>query len=188
MTHHLRLFGLLLVLCGPVATLIAADATPMTMHRRQAGELDGNGWTLAVSTEGKFSVQMPMPFNDFTVTANKSTDAVSRIDVIGSQSEEGIKISATRARFRTAGGGSQQFEKIRRIGMWQAGATKPVSFDFNGYPAVAQQVGNDSSQAYSRTLLVGDDVVTLIIEFPVAHRLVVDKLSRSFFDSLVILP
>ncbi|NQD37172.1 hypothetical protein HPT27_09050 [Permianibacter sp. IMCC34836] len=160
----------------------------MTMHRHQAGELDSNGWTLAVSTEGNFSVQMPMPFNDFTVIADKSTDAVSRIDVIGSQSEEGVRISATRARFRNVGAGSQQFENVRRLGMWQAGATKPISFDINGYPAVEQQVGKDSTQAYGRTLLIGDDVVTLIIEFPSVHRNIVDKLSRSFFDSLIILP
>ena len=37
------------------------------MHRKQAGEPDETGWMLAESTEGRFSVRMPINFNDFTV-------------------------------------------------------------------------------------------------------------------------
>src|SRR5690349_16387402 len=39
----------------------------MTMHRLQAGEPDASGWLTAASTEGGFSVRLPLKFNDFTL-------------------------------------------------------------------------------------------------------------------------
>ena len=49
---------------------LSAWAEPqMEMHRVQATTKDPSGWYLAASTHGAFSVLIPIPFNDFTVTA-----------------------------------------------------------------------------------------------------------------------
>ena len=37
------------------------------MHRVQAGSRNAQGWYDAQSTEGHFSISLPIPFNDFTV-------------------------------------------------------------------------------------------------------------------------
>ena len=37
----------------------------MVVHRDDAGELDADGWTLAKSTNGNYSVDLPMKFKDF---------------------------------------------------------------------------------------------------------------------------
>src|SRR5262245_12694147 len=44
---------------------IAAAGPQMHFHRKQAGDFKQNFWVKADSTEGRFSVLMPVPFNDF---------------------------------------------------------------------------------------------------------------------------
>ena len=42
----------------------------MEMHRMQAETPGVSGWYLGESTYGSFVVQLPIPFNDFTVSAH----------------------------------------------------------------------------------------------------------------------
>ena len=52
-----------------------ASADPgVRMHRQQAGEFNLDSWSIAQSTEGKFSVRMPVRFNDFTVGSEPKTN------------------------------------------------------------------------------------------------------------------
>jgi hypothetical protein len=75
------------------AKLIAAP-NGMTIHRIQSGEPEVDGWYSASSTNGAFSVRLPIPFNDFTTPAGADSDA--RCFAIGSKSPEGVSFSAVR--------------------------------------------------------------------------------------------
>src|ERR1051325_9414530 len=74
-----------------------AAKADIKMHRIVATNAGDGGWYLAESTYGSFSVQMPIPFNDFTITAGGSNSLVVSTHVVGAQSAEGLKFSATQA-------------------------------------------------------------------------------------------
>ena len=67
----------------------------MEMHRVQATTKDPSGWYLAASTHGSFSVLIPIPFNDFTVTDDDPKVGSVKTYTVGAKSAEGIKFSAT---------------------------------------------------------------------------------------------
>jgi hypothetical protein len=57
----------------------------MKMFRLRAEEPIGDGWHRAVSTEGGFSVELPLPFNDFR-SRNTTQDGVDlRTNVVGAK-------------------------------------------------------------------------------------------------------
>src|SRR5262245_43916523 len=93
-SHKMKSFMLTLVLlCIP--RLICAAEPKMEMHRMQATTKDPSGWYLAASTHGTFSVLIPIPFNDFTVTDDDPKFGKIKTHIVGSKSSEGIKFSAT---------------------------------------------------------------------------------------------
>src|SRR5262245_16344108 len=91
-----RLFPLFLSLAPVMLAAVAAQAQQqpkLEMHRSGVVTQDPSGWHLAVSTQGSFSVRMPIPFNDFTIRPTDSkNDEVTH--VIGGKSSEGIRVSA----------------------------------------------------------------------------------------------
>src|SRR5262245_66561801 len=72
-----------------------AWAQETKMHRKDAGQLDNTGWTLAESTEGRFSVYMPIKFNDFT-TLEPYPSPLERAYHVGAKSGDEIALRATR--------------------------------------------------------------------------------------------
>lgn len=67
----------------------------MTMHRVQATEPLGDGWHLARSTEGAFSVEMPLPFNDFRTRARATDDVELRTHTVGGKTPGRLAFSAS---------------------------------------------------------------------------------------------
>jgi hypothetical protein len=55
----------------------------MKMLRIQATAPLGDGWHLATSTEGAFSVEMPLPFNDVRMRAQTTDEVEVRTHVVG---------------------------------------------------------------------------------------------------------
>lgn len=67
-------------------TEIAGDGeSPLLMHRTQTEAPLNEGWHLAVSTEGGFSVEIPIPFNDFRVTGQTTDGVEMRSHVVGAK-------------------------------------------------------------------------------------------------------
>ena len=67
----------------------------MKMFRIQATAPIGDGWHLATSTEGGFSVEMPLPFNDFRMR-NETTDKVDlRTHTVGAKTAGLLAWTAT---------------------------------------------------------------------------------------------
>jgi hypothetical protein len=175
--------SLLAALC---ATAAFAQALPpgMTMHRVQAGEPDAAGWMAAASTEGRFSVRLPLKFNDFTVAESDPKAPVLRTHVVGSRSQEGIKFSASRLVYRRGAESAQHF--FARFEKGQLG-TKPervTPLQVAGKRAVDVVLKSAATVAYQRVVLLDADLLLLVIEAPRSHESTAREYVAPFFDSL----
>jgi hypothetical protein len=80
---------------APGEERVIGNGVSMKMHRLGATEPLGDGWNLARSTEGGFSVEMPLPFNDFRMKA-VTTDLVEmRSHSLGAKTPGLLAWSAT---------------------------------------------------------------------------------------------
>src|SRR5574341_320226 len=180
-----------------IACLVAAAlATPalsqslppgMTMHRLNAGEPDASGWMPAASTEGNFSVKLPIKFNDFTIADSDPASVAHRIYTVGTKSTEGIKFTATRIAYRKGAKSAKyffsQFEQGHNLG------TKPeriTPLRVGGRQAVDLVVKRAVDVAYQRVVLLEADLLQLIVESPRAHDELARQFVQPFFDSLTI--
>ena len=69
--------------------------TFMKMHRIQATDPIGDGWHRATSTEGAFSVELPLAFNDFRIRAETADHVELRSHSIGAKTPGLLAWSAT---------------------------------------------------------------------------------------------
>jgi hypothetical protein len=162
----------------------AADGGEMKMHRKQAGEVDSTGWMLAASTQGRFSVRLPIKFNDFTVVEVPEAPA-ARTYTVGARSSEQIAFVATRIVYRKQRASAQEYFARFEKGLGQAatpvsvtprriGALRAVDLVFRGPTAVN----------YQRVVLLDSDLLMLSVESPAEHQAAAQDLASRFFDSL----
>lgn len=72
------------------------DGVTFKMHRIQATQPLGDGWQLASSTEGGFSVEVPLPFNDLRIRAPTTDAGVElRTHTIGGKTPGQLAYSAS---------------------------------------------------------------------------------------------
>ncbi len=72
-----------------------SPGTFMKMHRIQATDPLGDGWQRATSSEGAFSVELPLPFNDFRIRSETTDHVEMRSHSIGAKSPGLLAWSAT---------------------------------------------------------------------------------------------
>jgi hypothetical protein len=155
------------------------------MHRVQAGTPDETGWLTADSTSGRFSVRVPIPFNDFTVEDTDPSSLTRKVEVVGCKSAEGIKFSASRVFYKAQGTSAKQFEKMKSGGGLPNANATPAKV--GGHEAVDIAFGDSSVKANQRAILVGEEIYVLIIEWPVQQKALAASLVPIFFDSFKIL-
>ena len=166
---------------------IAEDAPPqVTVHRQQAGEFDAKGWTTARSTEGDFSVRMPAKFNDVSFADSTGNAPAAKMFTVGGQSTDGMKLSASRIVYRKSGTAKELFEKSALGTGEPSPLTPPKRFVFHGLPALDVSSANSSSIEFTRSVLVGEQVIVLTVESAIADGAVAKVLASKFFDSLVV--
>jgi hypothetical protein len=189
----MRLVPLLLppLLSAMLATATASQTLPpgMTMHRLQAGEPDASGWMVAASTGGRFSVRIPLKFNDFTVGESDPKVPVLRTFVVGSKSREGIKFTATRIIYRKGADAAREF--FTRFEKGQGLAAPPARVTprhVGGRRAVDLVLTNESDISYQRVVMLESDLLVMIVESPRPHDATAQQFVRPFFDSLVVNP
>ncbi len=155
------------------------------MHRVQAGKPDQSGWITADSTFGRFTVKVPIPFNDFTVQDTDRTSLTPKVEVVGCKSTEGIKFSASKIFYKVTGTSSKQFEKMKSGGGLPNASVAPAKA--GGHEAVDIAFGDSSVRAKQRAILVGEQIYILIVEWPVQQDALSESLVPTFFDSFKIL-
>lgn len=159
----------------------------MTMHRVQAGEPDASGWLTAASTEGGFSVRLPLKFNDFTLHEPDPKAPTVRTFTVGAKSQEGIKFSATRIVYRKGAESAKyffsRFEKGQDLGSTPESVT-PHSI--GGRRTVDLALKKASAVSYQRAVLLDSDLLLMIVESPRSYDATAHQLAAAFFDSLVV--
>ena len=180
----MKLFLLIIVLLS-VSRLGWAEPQ-MEMHRVQATTKDSSGWYLAASTHGTFSVLIPIPFNDFTVTDDDSKFGKVKIHTVGAKSAEGIKFSATETPIFAGKSPTnlavfpQQFSKPGQ---------KVSDIDnstFAGYPSVSFSVKGPSSGVYVRHVKTPKSLILVILEYPKDQAKAAEEFRTTFMSSLMI--
>jgi len=159
----------------------------MTMHRLQAGEPDASGWLTAASTEGGFSVRLPLKFNDVTLLESDPKAPTLRTFTVGAKSQQGIKFSATRIVYRKGADSAKyffsRFEKGQDLGSTPENVT-PHSI--GGRRTVNLTLKKASAVSYQRAVLLDSDLLLTIVESPRSYDATAHQLAVSFFDSLVV--
>jgi hypothetical protein len=172
-----------------LATLLAAvsegeELPPgMKMHRVGAGELDATGWTLARSTEGRFTVRLPCLFNDFSMDMSAEGGPALASYTLGCLLADGRKLSATSVRYRGGAEAAQGFfaQSAARADEPGSGVERSVH---DGLATVDARMGNATHCGFSRLVRNGAANVVLVVEAPKGVCGTLDGAVKVFFDSL----
>ena len=160
----------------------------MEMHRSQATTPGEAGWYLAESTHGSFSVLVPIPFNDFTMTGSDPKIGTFKTCAVGAQSTNGIKFSVTETPI-TPGMTQPDIDKVPQA-LAKNGQTVSdvVKEPFSRLPSTSFSVTGSSSGAYIRCVRTQTSLIMLILEYPAARQAEAALLKSRFLDSLKIKP
>lgn len=185
--HICLLLGFFLSWTFAVPAFAQAVPPGMKMHRIQAGEPDASGWMVAASTEGEFSVRLPLKFNDFTIGEGDSKAPVLRTFTVGAKSQEGIKFTATRIVYRKGAEGAKEFfarfEKGQNLG---SAPERVTPHRIGNRRAVDLLLRRASDVSYQRVVLLESDLLLMIVESPGNYETAAQDFSKPFFDSLVV--
>lgn len=179
---------LALFLSSPI-TVAQSLPEGLAMHRKAAGTLDASGWTTAKSTDGAFSVRLPLKFNDFTMEMPTSNAKVARLFGIGGKTIEGIKFAAQRIAYRRVKLARDYFARLESGEAFRARGGTVKSFRFGDRAAVEVTLENSRSIGHLRYVLLKDSLIFLIVEIPQERKAeVAKKTVRTFLDSLTVSP
>ena len=156
------------------------------MHRAQATTKDPSGSYLAASTHGTFSVLIPIPFNDFTVTDDDPKFGKIKTHTVGAKSAEGIKFSATETPIiegRSPTNLASVPQQFSKPGYKVSGIDTSL---FAGYPSVSFSVKGPSSGAHMRHVKTPQSVILLILEYPQDQAKTAEEFRSTFLSSLKI--
>lgn len=177
---------MVLVLAAIVAVPAVVRAEPKAeMHRVGAKADDGSGWHLAVSTNGSFSVLLPIPFNDFTIhDAAKGETSY----VVGGKSSEGIKFVALE--LPLGGKAPPDLASIpKSLAANPANKVSDVSRSRKGDADILSlTVADNTKTLYMRCIQMTGARYTLTIEFPDTYRDLVAASKDRYFDSFKLKP
>ena len=152
------------------------------MHRIQDTTLSQSGWYYGKSTDGHFSIELPIPFNDATI----KTDGIYTY-VIGSTSQEGFKFSVTEMKNRIKSQEinfdelilelAQPNNKISNISKSQNQISKSIYCESR----------NDKNGAFMKYIYHKKRLYTLIIEYPIDKEKLVAEFKDYYFSSFTII-
>ncbi len=156
----------------------------MDMHRVSATTPGDSGWYLGESNLGSFSVLMPIPFNDFTVSANDPKAGIVKIHCIGGQSADGMKFSAVETPLIREQASPDLDQMPIALATEGQNVTDIDKAAFLGCPSVSFSINSVASGAYVRYVLTRSNLIVLTLEYPVSHRAEAAMLKHRFLNSL----
>lgn len=152
------------------------------IHRSQDTTRAESGWYYAKSTEGDFSAELPIPFNDFTVTSGSV-----KTYHVGAISKEGIRISANKIPKQELNK-SKTLDDMVSFFFRKDWAVSDVKKQHYGkYNSISFLASHASKGALLKYIDSGDSFYSLLIEFPVKYKDDSEMLAEGLFSSLKIL-
>jgi hypothetical protein len=134
------------------------------MHRMAAGEPDKSGWYPAESTDGRYTVAFPGPFNDFTITAKATDGTLVNSFVLGMETPEGVKYtvnSISRPDGKFQGSFKDLVEKFEK----GDGFKSKKDIELQGIPGAEVNLAGKASVAVFRLYKTHDKVYQLIVKY-----------------------
>lgn len=173
---------MLFIISGIFSCSNSQEELEKIMHRNQDTTLSKSGWYYGESTDGHFSIELPIPFNDATL---KTGDIYAYL--IGSTSQEGFKFSVTEmiSKEKTQEINLDEFieefaepnNKITNISKSQSQQSKSIYFE----------VRDDKIGAFMKYIFYKKRSYTLIIEFPIDKEKLIAAYKEHFFSSFKII-
>jgi hypothetical protein len=163
----------------------AQTAKPtVVLHRDGAGELDADGWTNAKSTNGKYSVDLPTKFKDFTATHDDPKSPIAQAYGLSARMMQPIRFTTSRMHFRGGKDAARkQFEQIKAAaGKRPYKTVKPMRM--NDYEALEAELEVKKGRAIQRTVLLDEDLFTIIMEYANTEEAAAMRLAPRFFKSV----
>ena len=171
--------ALVLVGVGAFHLSLAQEKPPSrVMHRIEAGDRGPDGWFLAQSTKGKFSLKLPVKFNDFSVgPMTLTTGGVAEAHILGGVDQEtGAKFSMTCMHY------------IEGVPTLAPAVTRGTPITHQGCKGYANSgAGVDKgrkTEGHSRAFLVRGGTCIAITEYPVEVREKIAPKIPIFFRSI----
>lgn len=177
----ISLLAIAILLYCPISALAKPQ---MEMHRVQATTQDPSGWYLAESTNGLFSVLVPIPFNDFTIISEDPQIGKTTTHTVGGQSAEGVKFSATKSpviQGRSPASLEDLPQQFERTG---GTVTEIDSSLYAGYPSISFSVRGPQTGAYMRYVTTPTHVYVVTMEYPLDSSKKAENLKSFFLSSL----
>lgn len=165
---------------GPTPTHLLPPG--MTMHRENAGSAGPDGWYLGESTQGRFSVETPAPFDDYTLETEAGPG--NKVVVYGIGATVDDSLSFTVKEEIPAPGVSQrtlaEVEENERP--FLRGPAR--RFNLDGFEGIEFETRNSPNGRYTRYLRLQNSSITMTLEFPQDKSNDASLIARRFLDSL----
>src|SRR5262245_14343524 len=165
----------------------AAGAQETKMHRAQAGVVDPSGWTLAESTEGRFSVYLPMKFDDFT-TVEAYPAPAARTYTVRAKSGDGIAMAVTRIAYRKPGSAQEYFARFEKGEGLGVKPERVARLRVGEQPGVDLLLKRADSVRFQRVVLLESDLLMLVVDSPPKHEEAARQYASRFFATLLFDP
>ncbi len=157
------------------------------MHRLQDTTKSASGWYFAKSTEGHFSVLIPIPFNDFTLTMKDAQGEPFKSYTIGGKSPEGISFSITETMMGKNAPETKLediVETFKKPGNTLSAVNKEIH---EGRPAISFLVTRQKDSAYMKYVKTSTSIIIMILGYPSEYQSIVEQFPAPFFANLKLL-
>lgn len=148
------------------------------VHREKANTRDpkGSGWYFAKSTEGHFSVLLPLPFADFTMIAKDTLGKDIRTFLVGTKSDDGFQFAVTEFPRK-----NKAFDLRAIIKEFSPTDIKEEKTDT--YSSISFKVQDTKIYARMRYIVTKTSLFLMTAEGPVSGKNDLDRIYKKFFDS-----
>lgn len=134
----------------------------VTAHRRRAGEPGEDGWYLAESTEGGFSVKLPNIFNDMTLRTKSEAGAPLTMYAVATRINDQIQYTATRGSRKDNKPIAEALEGFVKV--QEAGLKEKVAITQAGMQGIQTRAVVGPTAAISRVLVTETTIYMLVVE------------------------
>ncbi len=147
------------------------------VHRTQAAVKDKSGWYFAKSTEGHFSVLLPLPFNDFTMYAKDTAKKEIKSYIVGCKGEDGIEFGVVEF---TLGNRKIIMKDLLR----DYTCTEVKEEHTAEYESIFAKVANGNLHSYVKYVRTKNYLFIMTAECGVGIKDSLNKIHLTFFNSI----
>ena len=166
MTYLLKINTLVIALLILATSNAIAQGPPQNVraHRVGAGVFDKTGWTKAVSTEGRYSVELPCQFNDVTASPENGPSKGNDLAfIVACDRADGVRFFAARFQYPNGQAEAQKTFDQRFAGSPMAEGTF-TDGQLQGLKLFDFALDGPGKCIFGRMVRAGGDNIMLLVE------------------------